>query len=364
MSESPAEVAHADLRSGTAIRARFHCGFHARRRPRFDTLTDTLRSGRGWDFRTWLDPEFENSLGKHDDLDTSGRGWTGYIRIRNQQVSGSSPLAGSNRINNLKGLARSAIAAVSALCRHPPPHRPARTSVARQHRERPRPTPPLSRRGRRCLPFDRVRPSPVFSSAALRTYPCAAERFGPGTSRPVAQAASHACAVNTNDPTAGLSIPANPPRVSVQHRRSLPATRGHGKRQRLAPLFAQTAARGSQVDRRQPQLPPRERPPKPGTRGACYRSSTYSITCTTAVRPRRANGPCGSGSRCSIVAAEHRRLAVRQPPRRGSRHRQPLLALVVRVVEHRDFDPLSRLAPQERQRAARRRVAVPPPLAE
>ena len=33
---------------------------------------------------------------ENDDLDTSGRGWTGYIRIRNQQVSGSSPLAGSN----------------------------------------------------------------------------------------------------------------------------------------------------------------------------------------------------------------------------------------------------------------------------
>ena len=39
---------------------------------------------------------------KNDDLDTSGRGWTGHIRIRNQQVSGSSPLAGSNRINNLR----------------------------------------------------------------------------------------------------------------------------------------------------------------------------------------------------------------------------------------------------------------------
>ena len=64
MSESPAEVAHADLRSGTAIRARFHCGFCARRRPRFDTLTDTLRSGHGCDFWTWLDPEFANSLRK------------------------------------------------------------------------------------------------------------------------------------------------------------------------------------------------------------------------------------------------------------------------------------------------------------
>ena len=41
---------------------------------------------------------------KRADLDTSGRGWTGYIRIRNQQVSGSSPLAGSNRINNLQDL--------------------------------------------------------------------------------------------------------------------------------------------------------------------------------------------------------------------------------------------------------------------
>ena len=33
--------------------------------------------------------------GKSDDLDTSGRGWTARHRIRNQQVSGSSPLAGS-----------------------------------------------------------------------------------------------------------------------------------------------------------------------------------------------------------------------------------------------------------------------------
>ena len=40
-----------------------HGGFGARRRPRFDTLSDTLRSGRGCDIWTWLDPEFENSLG-------------------------------------------------------------------------------------------------------------------------------------------------------------------------------------------------------------------------------------------------------------------------------------------------------------
>ena len=36
------------------------------------------------------------------DLDTCGRRWTVHNVIRNQQVSGSSPLAGSNRINNLQ----------------------------------------------------------------------------------------------------------------------------------------------------------------------------------------------------------------------------------------------------------------------
>ena len=40
---------------------------------------------------------------KNDDLDASGRGWTAPNVIRNQQVSGSSPLAGSNRLNNLQG---------------------------------------------------------------------------------------------------------------------------------------------------------------------------------------------------------------------------------------------------------------------
>ena len=41
--------------------------------------------------------------GKNDDLDASGRGWTAPNVIRNQQVSGSSPLAGSNILNNLQG---------------------------------------------------------------------------------------------------------------------------------------------------------------------------------------------------------------------------------------------------------------------
>ena len=85
MIESPAGVAHADLRSGTAIRARFHCGFYAGRRPRFDTLTDTLRSGRGWDIWTWLDPEFANSLGKTTiwtPPDVAGRPARGFVISR------------------------------------------------------------------------------------------------------------------------------------------------------------------------------------------------------------------------------------------------------------------------------------------
>ena len=40
---------------------------------------------------------------QNDDPDTSGRSWTVPNVIRNQQVSGSSPLAGSNRINTLQG---------------------------------------------------------------------------------------------------------------------------------------------------------------------------------------------------------------------------------------------------------------------
>ena len=185
-----------------------------------------------------------------------------------------------------------------------PLHNRARASAARQHRERPRATPPLSRRGRRCLPFDRVRPSPVSSSGALRTYPSAAGRFGPGTSRPVAQAASRACVVNTNDPTAGLSITANPPRVSVRHRRSLPATRGHGKRQRLAPLSAQPqpVARRSTAsllikpfDRRQSQLPPR---------APCPRSPAPAAPATTPRARSRAPPPSARTAPAALAAAD------------------------------------------------------------
>ena len=84
-SESPTEIAHADVSSGTAIRARFHCGFFARRHPRFDTLSDTLRSGRGCDIWTWLDPEFENSLGKTTiwtPPDVAGQATLGFVISR------------------------------------------------------------------------------------------------------------------------------------------------------------------------------------------------------------------------------------------------------------------------------------------
>ena len=53
---------------------------------------------------------------KNDDLDASGRGWTAQDVIRNQQVSGSSPLAGSNRINNLQKHAAGRNWAVSTQC--------------------------------------------------------------------------------------------------------------------------------------------------------------------------------------------------------------------------------------------------------
>ena len=118
MSESPAEVVHADLRSGAAIPARFHCGSFARRHPRFDTLTDTLRSGRGCDFWDVAGSGIREFPKENADLDASGRGWTGYIRIRNQQVSRSSPLASSNKINNLQGSNFQRSGHMSPQCHH------------------------------------------------------------------------------------------------------------------------------------------------------------------------------------------------------------------------------------------------------
>ena len=76
--------------------------------------------------RTW--PFYSHRRAGGDDLGNEPTAKTcGFLRssepssmIRNQQVSGSSPLAGSNRINNLQSLAGSAIVAVSALCRQMP----------------------------------------------------------------------------------------------------------------------------------------------------------------------------------------------------------------------------------------------------
>ena len=73
MSESPPEGAHSEPAFRNCDSSPTYGGFYARRHPRFETLTDTLRSGRGRDFWTRLDPEFANSLGKttiwtHPDL--------------------------------------------------------------------------------------------------------------------------------------------------------------------------------------------------------------------------------------------------------------------------------------------------------
>ena len=101
--------------------------------------------------------------------------------IRNQQVSGSSPLAGSNRINNLQGFGWTGNFGCVGTMWANAPHITARAGVARQHRERPRATPPLSRLGGRCPPFDRVWPSPLFGRAPdVRRPP---PPYSPGTSR-------------------------------------------------------------------------------------------------------------------------------------------------------------------------------------
>ena len=78
VSESAAEVARSEPPFRSCDSSPITVDSCARRRPRFDTLSDTLRSGHGCDFWTRLDPEFANSLSKTTDLDTSGRRWTAY----------------------------------------------------------------------------------------------------------------------------------------------------------------------------------------------------------------------------------------------------------------------------------------------
>ena len=98
---------------------------------------------------------------------------------------------------------------------------------------------------------------------------------------------------------------------------------------------------------------PAKRPAKPGTPGRL----APLLHVHDDEHRRRPPEPRQRSSRQRIpILDRRRRLPVRQPPRRGARQHQRLLALVVRVVEHRDLDPLRRLARQERQRAARRRV--------
>ena len=159
----------------------------------------------------------------------------------------------------------------------------------------------LSRLGGRCLPFrpglavthlligraPDVRHPPPYGSVLVTV----------GTAAP---AASRACVVNAprlhsheagacstaspTTPTAGLPVPANPPRVNVRHRRSLPARPG---RERLAPRSGQpqpVAGRLRPID----QLPfgsastaappPRNGPRSPASAAPCHRSSTCSTT--------------------------------------------------------------------------------------
>ena len=96
------------------------------------------------------------------------------------------------------GLAGQAIAAVSALCRQiarSSPQEPApRGNVANG----PRPTPPLSRLGWRCLPSTGSGRHPSPHRPRSRRTPSAAIRLSPGTSRHFAPAASRACVSTLN----------------------------------------------------------------------------------------------------------------------------------------------------------------------
>ncbi len=95
---------------------------------------------------------------------------------------------------------------------------------------------------------------------------------------------------------------------------------------------------------------PATRPPKPGTRGACHHFSTCSITCTAAARAEPTALAAADPDARSLPWSRRPSAA----PTRVSTAASSRPA--VRVVEHRDFDPLHRLARQERQRAARSRA--------
>ena len=64
MSESLVNAAHAEPPFRNCYSSPIHKGIARARVSEFDTLTDTLRSGRGRDFWTRLDPEFANPLRK------------------------------------------------------------------------------------------------------------------------------------------------------------------------------------------------------------------------------------------------------------------------------------------------------------
>ena len=201
--------------------------------------------------------------------------------LRNQQVSGSSPLAGSNRLNNLQGFSGIGnCGCVGTMWAN----RPLKASSSPQE-----PAP----RGNIVNARDRRhRRAALAGVAALSTAsglhpsshrprsrrtPSATLRLSPGTSRHCrsggiprlrGQRCETPCSRSgcvqhrvTNHPTTGLPVPDNPPRVSVRHRRSLPATPG---RERLAPRSGQPQPLAGQLrlvdqlpfGRPQPQFPP------------------------------------------------------------------------------------------------------------
>ena len=211
-----------------------------------------------------------------------------------------------------------------------------------------------------------------------RRTPSAAIRFSLVPVGTVAPAASRACVVNTarlHSHEAGTCSTASPTtrrRVCRYRPTRLASASGivapfPPRAAREAPTaraaIRATPTSGSQVDcvfvdqlpfdRRQPQLPPRETVPE----ARHPRRLLPFLHVLDHVHRRRPPEPRQRRSRQRIpIVGRPRRFAVRQPPLRGARQRQRLLALVVRVVELRDIDPLRRLARQERQRAARRRV--------
>ena len=202
------------------------------------------------------------------------------------------------------------------------PLKPARASTARQRRERPRPTPPLSRPGGRCLLFDRVWPSPVFSSAALQTY--AVRRHTAQVLVPVgtvAPAASRACMVNAarlHSHETGVCSTASPTtRRRVCRYRTTRLASASGI---VAPFPPRTGANGS---RRYPGNP------NHWCAGRLRLVDQLPIWSASTAAPVPRNGPRSPASAAPATAPPRARRRARcrapEPRQRRSRQRSPIL---------------------------------------